>query len=515
MPPCNTDACIVGKLAGLEDIGDYVGDGVAISCDTGEDTGDGVTNSTSVGENTTNSGRDLASDSPMEIKIEKERRSTQASTAITRRKLNLYISDSDSSDQIVNIVLNTASKPAGRPREKASTKKARRRKEFQDTKVLIQQINTYGDTTLSTLREYVDQKKLSLEQIEPLFNAIRPRRDDAVFKRPKGHMVTLRTTKSVETNIRYTLPEQLVLKAQTAGKNAISRGQSEYGRTPPHEDITVLFLDVGLFSLVDIDTMHEWHCLKKNISAVHKLMKWIETKPQTETRCKILKRVQKINVYTSLKSKSGETLVQFDDLTRFAGEMWLSDGCVVVAALKVADAWSRSQNSGRITQVHVVDPVFLGFQDAADRARMLDTSELLLSTVSQSRVILIPVYIVVDISHWCGAIVDFGCKTIWIYDPKHNEEYLNAVTTIMTKKIVPVIDQACKLTIRRSSAWYQDDGHNCGGFIVKWFETYINVAHNTKVAEDLVQLTPDFTSAKDLDDCRYKMFKSVFMDVTS
>ncbi|ETM46642.1 hypothetical protein L914_08505 [Phytophthora nicotianae] len=232
MPPCNTDACIVGKLAGLEDIGDYVGDGVAILCDTGDDTGDGVTNSTSVGENTTNSGRDLASDSPMEIKIEKERWSTQASTAITRRKLNLYISDSDSSDQIVNIVLNTASKPEGRPREKASTKKARRRKEFQDTKVLIQQINTYGDTTLSTLREYVDQKKLSLEQIEPLFNAIRPRRDDAVFKRPKGHMVTPRTTKSVETNIRYTLPEQLVLKAQTAGKNAISRGQSEYGRTP-------------------------------------------------------------------------------------------------------------------------------------------------------------------------------------------------------------------------------------------------------------------------------------------
>ncbi|ETO75594.1 hypothetical protein F444_08851 [Phytophthora nicotianae P1976] len=514
MPPCNTDACIVGKLAGLEDIGDYVGDGVAISCDTGDDTGDGVTNSTSVGENTTNSGRDLASDSPMEIKIEKERRSTQASTAITRRKLNLYISDSDSSDQIVNIVLNTASKPAGRPREKASTKKARRRKEFQDTKVLIQQINTYGDTTLSTLREYVDQKKLSLEQIEPLFNAIRPRHDDAVFKRPKGHGYSgdnkecgneykIHTSRATRPESSNSWQERHLEKAERVWPYPTTRGHHRF------------IFGCGLFSLVDIDTMHEWHCLKKNISAIHKLMKWIETKPQTETRCKILKRVQKINVYTSLKSKSGETLVQFDDLTRFAGEMWLSDGCVFVAALKVADAWSRSQNSGRITQVHVVDPVFLGFQDAADRARMLDTSELLLSTVSQSRVILIPVYIVVDISHWCGAIVDFGCKTIWIYDPKHNEEYLNAVTTIMTKKIVPVIDQACKLAIRRSSAWYQDDGHNCGGFIVKWFETYINVAHNTKVAEDLVQLTPDFTSAKDLDDCRCKMFKSVFMDVTS
>ncbi|KAG1693132.1 hypothetical protein DVH05_023912 [Phytophthora capsici] len=146
---------------------------------------------------------------------------------------------------------------------------------------------------------------------------------------------------------------------------------------------------------------------------------------------------------------------------------------------------------------------------------MLDTREQLLSTVCQRRVILIPVYIAVDISHWCGAIVDFGCKTIWIYDPKHNEEYFNTVTTIMTKKIVPEIGQACKLTIRRSSAWYQDDGHNCGVFIVKWIEAYINVAHNTKVDEDLVQLTPEFTSAKDLDDCRYNMFESVFMDVRS
>ncbi|KAF4150156.1 hypothetical protein GN958_ATG00654 [Phytophthora infestans] len=220
-------------------------------------------------------------------------------------------------------------------------------------------------------------------------------------------------------------------------------------------------------------------------------MKWIETKPQTETRGEILKRVQKTHVYTSLKSKSGETLVRFDGLTRFAGGIWLSDGCVFAAALKEAEPWSRTQNSGRITQVHVVDPVFLGFQDAADCAIMSVTREQLLSVVSQNRVILIPVYNIVDISQWCGAIVDFGCKTIWIYDPKHNEGYLNAVTAIMTKKIVPVIDQAFKLTICRSSAWYQDDGHNCvcvcvWGGIVKWFETYINVAHKTKVDEDLV-----------------------------
>ncbi|KAF1774739.1 hypothetical protein GQ600_23125 [Phytophthora cactorum] len=62
------------------------------------------------------------------------------------------------------------------------------------------------------------------------------------------------------------------------------------------------------------------------------------------------------NEYVSaFKSKIGETIVQFDDITRFAGEMWLSDGCVFVAALKVADSWIHKQDHGRINQVHVVD----------------------------------------------------------------------------------------------------------------------------------------------------------------
>eukprot|EP00644_Phytophthora_capsici_P002870 jgi/Phyca11/124865/e_gw1.55.216.1 len=94
------------------------------------------------------------------------------------------------------------------------------------------------------------------------------------------------------------------------------------------------------------------------------------------------------------------------------------DGCVFVAALKVADSWVHSQNKGRIFHVHVVDSVFLDFHDASDRQRMLNTSNCVLSNAVETRIVLVPVHIFVDIQHWCAAIIDFGSKIVWIYDPK-------------------------------------------------------------------------------------------------
>ncbi|KAF4147812.1 hypothetical protein GN958_ATG03167 [Phytophthora infestans] len=99
---------------------------------------------------------------PAEMKMEKDTRAIQPKTPSTRRRLSLDSSDSDSSDEIMNILLNTASKPAGRPREKKSAQKVKRRKQFQESRDLIQQTNRHGDIKLSDLQEFVDQKKLSL-----------------------------------------------------------------------------------------------------------------------------------------------------------------------------------------------------------------------------------------------------------------------------------------------------------------------------------------------------------------
>ncbi|KAE8894276.1 hypothetical protein PF005_g33305 [Phytophthora fragariae] len=108
-----------------------------------------------------------------------------------------------------------------------------------------------------------------------------------------------------------------------------------------------------------------------------------------------------------------------------------------------------------------------------------------------------------------------GSKIIWIYDPKTREDYLDVVETIMKEKIVPLVDKECVLTIRRCSAWHQTDGYNCGVLVVKWFEAFLNVATNTKLGEDLTELTPEQISVEDLNECRYKMFQSVFMDVST
>ncbi|ETI30708.1 hypothetical protein F441_22099 [Phytophthora nicotianae CJ01A1] len=45
--------------------------------------------------------------------------------------------------------------------------------------------------------------------------------------------------------------------------NAIAREQAKSGRTPPYDDIIISILGVGTFSLTDIGTMFEWHCVKK------------------------------------------------------------------------------------------------------------------------------------------------------------------------------------------------------------------------------------------------------------
>ncbi|KAF4141663.1 hypothetical protein GN958_ATG09144 [Phytophthora infestans] len=140
---------------------------------------------------------------------------------------------------------------------------------------------------------------------------------------------------------------------------------------------------------------------------------------------------------------------------------------------------------------------------------MLGTSHCVLRKVVNTRIVLVPVHIFVDIQHWCTATIVFGSKFAWVYDPKSRSDYLDAVDTIVTSKLRPLVDQTCNLTIRRSSAWHQTDGYNCGVLIVKWFETYLNVVSSTKPEGDLINLTPESISGKDLEECRYLVFQSV------
>ncbi|KAF1777032.1 hypothetical protein GQ600_27502 [Phytophthora cactorum] len=83
----------------------------------------------------------------------------------------------------------------------------------------------------------------------------------------------------------------------------------------------------------------------------------------------------------------------------------------------------------------------------------------------------------------------------------------------MKSYVIPLIDPAFKFTIKYSSAWLQSDGYNCGVFVVKWSETYLKVAVNTTPKEDLRTLTPQQMTTTDIDDCRYRMFEIVCLDI--
>ncbi|KAG6970444.1 hypothetical protein JG688_00004849 [Phytophthora aleatoria] len=268
----NDDEVRVGKL--ITNTGDDGGKvGARVAYTNGD--GDQLTNQHTV----------LAPCPPGDIKLENGAAVDLTSTPVSnsgpspapaRRKLNIDFLDSESSKDEFKITLNTSSKPAGQSRKEKSVKKAKKRKEFEETKACVQQTKTYGEITLSDLRDCVQKKKLPMEKGESVFKAIRSRHEDAIYKRPKGHVVAPGTTKTIETTIRYVLPEVLVHESQTARWNAIA-SSSRSRDISPHEDIIISNLDVGTFSLSDVDTMQEWHCLKKKIDAVRKLIHWANT----------------------------------------------------------------------------------------------------------------------------------------------------------------------------------------------------------------------------------------------
>ncbi|KAF4141662.1 hypothetical protein GN958_ATG09143 [Phytophthora infestans] len=109
-----------------------------------DDTSVCITKTDDAGEEVANLESVQNPDSTPDIKIEKVARVEAASSpASSRRELDLdSVGIESSDDEVVSIVLNTTSRPAGRPREKRAVKKAKRRKEFEETKTHNYQIRS-------------------------------------------------------------------------------------------------------------------------------------------------------------------------------------------------------------------------------------------------------------------------------------------------------------------------------------------------------------------------------------
>ncbi|KAF1777031.1 hypothetical protein GQ600_27501 [Phytophthora cactorum] len=173
---------------------------------------------------------------------------------------------------------------------------------------------------------------------------------DGDLQRPKARVKNPDEDLQIESNVRYVIPEVLVDKSAEAGGNAVLREQANHQRTPAQDEIAVHILDIGTFSLRDIDTMKEWHSLSKRIKSTRDLLRWVKSKPESDARCTILAEVPLMNMIFC---------IQFRDLTKFAGEQWLSDACVFVAALHMAQqAQLEGYNRGGVTEIIDVDSVF-------------------------------------------------------------------------------------------------------------------------------------------------------------
>ncbi|KAE9358613.1 hypothetical protein PR003_g1166 [Phytophthora rubi] len=104
--------------------------------------------------------------------------------------------------------LNGASRALGRPREQVAAKKARKKVEFYESQDLAIRLTTIGDVTLDSFKMIVQQGRLSLGDVEDVFDGLRPMHSDAVFKRPKARLLD-GSSGEPESNVRGVLPGKL------------------------------------------------------------------------------------------------------------------------------------------------------------------------------------------------------------------------------------------------------------------------------------------------------------------
>ncbi|EEY60040.1 leukotriene A-4 hydrolase, putative [Phytophthora infestans T30-4] len=204
--------------------------------------GDFTTNLDELGENSTNppcistSGQDVkvGLEKPLQVPLDEEeqniretkRASKKLSSLSAKRKLELDETTEEKhphkilDDDAKSIVkLNTASRSSGRPKQKESFKKAKRSKEITDTLAYVDTVATVGDATLEVLDEVVKTQQLSIAIVGDALDGIRRMFDGAVFKRPKALVIKGNHSRSVESNIRFVLPEPLVMKSIDSATN--------------------------------------------------------------------------------------------------------------------------------------------------------------------------------------------------------------------------------------------------------------------------------------------------------
>ncbi|KAG3054276.1 hypothetical protein PC122_g22086 [Phytophthora cactorum] len=264
------------------------------------------------------------------------------------------------------------------------------------------------------------------------------------------------------------LPEMLVKKCITAVENLKIREDANR-QAISYTDVAVDILNVGLFLATDVKITSEWHSIAKLVGGARALITWVksvelENPEDEEERSQILEDVKNMDMRGSINS--GGQVLLFVKFTRFADQGWMSDGCMVTAANRIAAEASWNPPP----KVYVANPTFAGFVLQEQHNRFVDTNNFIFSKCQDDMVIVFPIHVKVDIPRWCGAIFDIKRRSVWVYDPFHDKDYEAAAETILEKVYMPLISPAYQLEIRLYRAWRQRDGFSCGVYVAHWFD---------------------------------------------
>ncbi|KAF4133913.1 hypothetical protein GN958_ATG16879 [Phytophthora infestans] len=439
------------------------------------------------------------------------------STASDKRRLDMEGSIQDEKEpkaakvkggkRATLVRLNPASRASGRPKQKAKLKKA---KEIEETMLFVDNLVSYGDITLESFEEAVKTKELSVAGIGDTTRAIRPMFESAVFKRPKAFLIADKPTQVVETGVRFVLPEALVLKCLDSAKNVIIRQQLLSDKNPTAKELGVSILDVGTFSILDIERMKLWHEVSRKLLKAQKLIKFvknlsIERGAESKKQQEILKTIPHMGADTVYHTGGHD--IHFTELARFGDESWLSDTCVYLASQRVAEeATKLSWWQPKIESV--VDPIYLQMADVERRSGFIDTSDRIFSQIQANRIVCCPIYINVTFPHWCGIIFDMERQTVWTYDPFYREDFLRRVEDIFESRFRPIM--ATAMEVKNFPGSLQDDGYSCGVLVVLWFEQYMSIARATPPDQSIPFPRGNKLHPKDLTYMRFKHLSYVF-----
>ena len=180
------------------------------------------------------------------------------------------------------------------------------------------------------------------------------------------------------------------------------------------------------------------------------------------------------------------------DLFRLITQDWLDDTCIDAKLLLLADG---------IDNVNIVKTTQMLFLHKKKIGATVQT-------YFKSGITFVPINF--HQAHWTMLVVDSDKKMITMFDPFQTSQYYDAMDEQITKHIQPLLSDYCSYQTQVFEALQQDDGINCGVYILLYAE--IVLRRNNLLQEK--PLNTNILTGTELESLRFKYFCQLLTDIT-